>query len=499
YPEAPAHLRGGLRVLDVRLTDELDPFFLQQLSIGEDDFHSLRVEQNLLVDFQQFPLKFVELLEECERCGSEDHPKFVAQMTLGSGPNPSMLSIVETNTFKHIIHLSLYFVAGSDATVKSYLASIVKELKVQNSTLQAQLQNTSETLADKVKESSASVTGLTAELERIKIANVEHSGQIQLSFNQRLNEEKDRYQKEKDDLRANFENEKRVMQQKYEDQIKQLSQQHSSLQSSQNQILGRTQNVESTLASEKKKNEQLATELRDFQRECELLRGEKRDLEALKSTLERELGESRDARASFEARCQELESTVRQLEFSLRESADQATRLEETLDSFRSQNIKLDENFRKASDEIGKGNEIIRRLQADLKAAKSKIKLKNVVTLQQEKLLDERAGSIDGLQKDLTELKELTARKEAECESLKKKVDELGEKVEESKKIIEDNTHVIEWLHKQLNEDAVNRPFLPSKSASALPAFSRFESDRFGADRFAGASAALSSVGREFN
>ena len=90
---------------------------------------------------------------------------------------------------------------------------------------------------------------------------------------------------------------------------------------------------------------------------------------------------------------------------------------------------------------IFQGNDIIRKLQTELKSAKSKIKLKNVVTLQQEKLLDERAGLIEMQQKDLTLLKDVSGRKEEECEALKEKVEELTKKVEESRKIIEDNTH----------------------------------------------------------
>lgn len=53
------------KVLQITLTDESDPFFLFQLEIGEEDFHQLKSEQNLLVDFSEFPYKFVELLEEC--------------------------------------------------------------------------------------------------------------------------------------------------------------------------------------------------------------------------------------------------------------------------------------------------------------------------------------------------------------------------------------------------------------------------------------------------
>jgi spindle assembly abnormal protein 6 len=76
-----------------------------------------------------------------------------------------------------------------------------------------------------------------------------------------------------------------------------------------------------------------------------------------------------------------------------------------------------------------------------LKASKAKIKLKNVVTLQQEKLLDERASIIELQQKDVTSLKDQLAKKQEEYNECKQKVEELAKNVEEGKKIISDNNH----------------------------------------------------------
>jgi hypothetical protein len=71
-------LPNGQRVkfLDIRLTDESDPYFLYQLGIAQEDFHSLRLEQNLLVDFIDFPVKLIELLEECQRASKDENPKY---------------------------------------------------------------------------------------------------------------------------------------------------------------------------------------------------------------------------------------------------------------------------------------------------------------------------------------------------------------------------------------------------------------------------------------
>ena len=88
-----------------------------------------------------------------------------------------------------------------------------------------------------------------------------------------------------------------------------------------------------------------------------------------------------------------------------------------------------------------KGNDIIRRLQAELKASKAKIRLKNTVTIQQEKLLDERAESLQLMQKETSEARNGMDKMKSEHEEALKKVADLEKKLEESKTIIHDNNH----------------------------------------------------------
>jgi spindle assembly abnormal protein 6 len=80
-------------------------------------------------------------------------------------------------------------------------------------------------------------------------------------------------------------------------------------------------------------------------------------------------------------------------------------------------------------------------LQGELKASKSKIKLKNTVTIQQEKLLDERAESLQLLQKEAATARSTIEKLQSDNEDLHKRVDDLEKKLDESKKIITDNNH----------------------------------------------------------
>ena len=54
----------------------------------------------------------------------------MSQGTYNGDRTTALLNIVETNPFKHLTHLSLKFVPGSDADVKKHLADCLKQLKV---------------------------------------------------------------------------------------------------------------------------------------------------------------------------------------------------------------------------------------------------------------------------------------------------------------------------------------------------------------------------------
>jgi len=45
------------------------------MEIGEQEFHIIKTEQSLLIDFQQFPSMFMELIELCKEFDNQVNPK----------------------------------------------------------------------------------------------------------------------------------------------------------------------------------------------------------------------------------------------------------------------------------------------------------------------------------------------------------------------------------------------------------------------------------------
>ncbi|KAK3533371.1 hypothetical protein QTP70_019315 [Hemibagrus guttatus] len=121
------------RDLIVRLTDDADLYFLYNLLISEEDFQSLKVQQGLLIDFTAFPQKFIDLLEQCISEQSKENPRFLLQLSSPSSAlnqGSANLNIVETNAFKHLTHLSLKLLPGSDVEIKKYLATCLASMKI---------------------------------------------------------------------------------------------------------------------------------------------------------------------------------------------------------------------------------------------------------------------------------------------------------------------------------------------------------------------------------
>jgi hypothetical protein len=59
----------------VEITDDdgVDPYFLYLWSVSEEEFHELKQQQRLLVDFQTFPNNLIELLECCLKDSKSIH------------------------------------------------------------------------------------------------------------------------------------------------------------------------------------------------------------------------------------------------------------------------------------------------------------------------------------------------------------------------------------------------------------------------------------------
>jgi len=115
--------------------------------------------------------------------------------------------------------------------------------------------------------------------------------------------------------------------------------------------------------------------------------------------------------------------------------------LEEDLEYHINQGKQWKESFNRTRNEINKGNQIIRHLQNELRSTKSKSKIKDEVTIKQEKLLEERHNTIKEQEKRIEELKEQLKEKTEKIQSLTEQNEKVSKDLSESKERLEESTN----------------------------------------------------------
>ncbi len=125
----------------LNITDNSDPLFLYLMEISETEFHSIKQEQSLLIEFQQFPSKFYEMLEMSSI--NNQNSKF-EEVNLNfnkslatnyvcilhyTNPTDALLIIQEITQFRQLNHLILRVKAAGDQLLKKYLSGLAKDFK----------------------------------------------------------------------------------------------------------------------------------------------------------------------------------------------------------------------------------------------------------------------------------------------------------------------------------------------------------------------------------
>ncbi|MEQ2284155.1 hypothetical protein AMECASPLE_018623 [Ameca splendens] len=77
-------------------------------------------------------------------------------------------SVVETNAFKHLNHLSLRLIQGSDKEVKDYLAACLATLKTEKLAVDMKLKETEDDLSRQLSYTQQTLSEKTKELEKLR-------------------------------------------------------------------------------------------------------------------------------------------------------------------------------------------------------------------------------------------------------------------------------------------------------------------------------------------
>ena len=204
-------------LLEARLINQSDPFFLYFYSLHQTEYQALKASQNLVVSFAEFPQKLIELIE-CYRCesSSASFPFSSASrysVKLEAKQEAYTLSIVEVNSFRSVEIVKLLFQKAGEVELKAHLHALISQLTGERDSLQEQLEKASCSLSScldneralekKIHQKRSELEALQAELDhcRIKLSQASSHAEALAKENASLQEQMENLRRETEKLR----------------------------------------------------------------------------------------------------------------------------------------------------------------------------------------------------------------------------------------------------------------------------------------------------------
>ncbi|XP_051763860.1 spindle assembly abnormal protein 6 homolog isoform X1 [Ctenopharyngodon idella] len=446
--------------LVVRLTDDTDLYFLYNLVISEEDFQSLKVQQGLLIDFTSFPQKFIDLLEQCISEQDRESPRFLLQLTSASSAfdhSPSNLNIVETNAFKHLTHLSLKLLPGSDTDIKKYLATCLSTIKEEKQQLEQKLRKTEEDLTRQLNYAQQTLSEKSRELDKLRSEWTSQTTSLSSRHMQDLTAEREKALETQSRLQQQNEQLRQELESSHHRSTQQLQTKVSELETANRELIDKKYKSDSTIRDLKAKLASLEEECQRSKQQVLSLRRENSSLDTECHEKERLVNQLQTRVAVLEQEIKDKDQLVLRTKEVLEATQQQKNSFEGNAESKQLQIGKLEATVKSLSEELIKANGIIKKLQGDLKALVGKIKVKNTVTVSQEKILQETTEKLQREQRELQDTQQRLRQKEEEATKLKEQLEATIQKLDESREVLKTNENVITWLNKQLNENQLSR------------------------------------------
>ncbi|ETE67639.1 Spindle assembly abnormal protein 6-like protein, partial [Ophiophagus hannah] len=409
--------------LVVRLTEDSDPFFLYNLVISEEDFQSLKLQQSLLVDFSAFPQRFIDLLQHCIQEQDKEIPRFLLQL-------------------------------ASSGSSLDHTPSFLNEEKL---LLEEKLSRTEENLTRQLNYTQQNLSEKSRELDNLRSEWASKTASLNSKHTQELSNEKEKTLQAQAHYQQQNDQQKRDMENLHQKTVQQLQNRLKELELANKDLTERRYKGDSTVRELKAKLSSAEDECQRMKQEVLSLRRENTTLDAECHEKEKQVNQLQMRVAVLEQEIKDKDQLVARTKEVLEATQEQKANLEENAEKKQFQIGKLETSLKALSTEFLKANEIIKKLQGDVKTLMSKLKLKNTVTVQQEKLLAEKEEKLQKEQKELQEVESSLREKEQEICKLQEQLEATVQKLEESKHLLKTNENVITWLNKQLNEIQLTR------------------------------------------
>ncbi|OXB81507.1 UNVERIFIED_CONTAM: hypothetical protein H355_004413 [Colinus virginianus] len=343
--------------------------------------------------------------------------------------------------------------------------------KEDKTTLEEKLRKTEEDFTRQLSFTQQSLSEKSRELDKLKSEWASYTASLTSKHTQELTAEKERALQAQTQYQQQHEQQKKELESLHQRSVQQLQNRLSELEVINKDLTERRYKGDSTVRELKAKLSGVEDECQRAKQEVVALRRENTALDAECHEKEKLINQLQTRVAVLEQEIKDKDQLVLRTKEVLDATQEQKVILEENTEKKLSHIEKLETTIKSLSAELLKANEIIKKLQGDLKTLMSKLKLKNTVTIQQEKLLAEKEERLQKGQRELQEAGQALRLKEQETDlwetitrlranrdgavgvcKLQERLETTTQKLEESKQLLKTNENVITWLNKQLNE-----------------------------------------------
>lgn len=442
--------------MTIHLTDDADPMFLWRLQLTSADFDTIKTQQNLLITFADFPIKFAELLDSVNQVQPHQSSMSSMQCRLTVAELHAELTLLETNTFRHINHLTLVLTPPQERTHRQYLSDLVQLYKGQSTDLSARLLQLEEKQQSDWNSHKSEILKLKNGMDTINQDWMREKHELTTKSKLELQEQQ---RQMFNDCEEKLESLKRQHKRSLDDQVeeksqldvelKQLDLKYRALDMQHTQLnlqleSSRTQLDSITLDHSRisQQQMQLQRHSEDTQRELTDCMQENSRLQALRETLELEVQRKDQQLSNIQSQSQTARSDAETLSVAvnkLKQELDQSTQ-KSTL----------------STQEVEKANEIICKLQLEVKNLKAKMKLKNVVAVQQEKAVEETKSEVERLKQELSDQRENHSQQDNLKVQLESDFKSLEQKCISQEQVIADNKNGNSKSEKLINVQLLN-------------------------------------------
>lgn len=440
--------------LEIRLTDDDDFYFLYSIRITVDEFTEIKQQQGLLINFNEFEQKVADLLCICSQEEAIESPKYGLRFSRNTEERDcGLLQIVEATNFKYLHHLSLTLYAADDEKLKLFLASRLKKHKAESDAIIKQLNQSVSELTSSLKSAEEGTKLIIDEFQAFKVECSAKEINLRAENEFTIRELQSKHDEVKTKLEESLSKEKDLANQIQEELQKDFKS-RLDLALSNNKNLRDHQSVLQT------RIEALQEKIKSTETENISLTEEIKNVRSQLDTTNRAYDLQTEVVNQLQSKISMLEENmitkgkqILELENSLTKEHEQKLQLLEQSEQHCRSIQNLEKHLASNTEEINKSNEIIKRLQSEVKSFQTKAKLRGQVAAEQERLLVSKVSEIQRLHTELDKLRsEITNVKNRNTQIVEEH-DQTLKSLADAQKTIKSNETIIAWLNRQIAEN----------------------------------------------